>query len=442
MKGKVIIIMLAISALLLLGLGPHILEIIPDTRKIVYNFESPNIVVSEGETIAIKYTAEPGVTSISRAVFFKLSRNPGSYLVGTSRTLTCNDEEWVNKVLVESNGKDWVNGKCAIGGIDGPIYLLLKVMSGGDAEFAYGGILATSDSYKFTTSGTANSVDNLAFSVLGSTAGVNAWYQYFPLRSWLNYKFGFAIEFKIPDSPTFNALEGGILRQMPSGYRPPTAGGWAGCIFGFSRTMTMDETQWCRMGWLQRNHGPTMHFGGCSVICQPGETWYLMGKMKTEGLRYVGYGASTDDYPGVKCYHWDDYDNVNDYREMDTIIGFEIYGQTDEPFYADFEWSPVYPEPGEQIQFTDKSHPELVDSWEWAFELGQYSYEQNPTYTFNEIGDYTVTLTAISVHGTPIEVNKEITVDDRELPEEEFEWWWLGLIGLIGVIGLIAFRRF
>jgi PKD repeat protein len=84
---------------------------------------------------------------------------------------------------------------------------------------------------------------------------------------------------------------------------------------------------------------------------------------------------------------------VNDGTDIDTVVKNE-YINVLESFTADFEAYPVSGESPHHVYFFDSS---LINSltWEWDFNNDGTidSYEQNPTYTYNESGNYTVSLT-------------------------------------------------
>ena len=54
---------------------------------------------------------------------------------------------------------------------------------------------------------------------------------------------------------------------------------------------------------------------------------------------------------------------------------------------------------GEVVRFTDESSGD-IDSWSWKFGDGYVSTEQNPSYTYTEGGDYTVSLTVSNEAGS------------------------------------------
>src|SRR5690554_4740197 len=72
---------------------------------------------------------------------------------------------------------------------------------------------------------------------------------------------------------------------------------------------------------------------------------------------------------------------------------------------TDFSVSPLEICVGEEVQFTDLStSSETINGWTWDFGDGSTSADQNPTHTYTNSGDFTVTLTAIDVNGAEPEV--------------------------------------
>ncbi len=65
-----------------------------------------------------------------------------------------------------------------------------------------------------------------------------------------------------------------------------------------------------------------------------------------------------------------------------------------EPYYANFEATPTTGTAPLTVQFTDLSSGEDIWSWEWDFNDDGIidSYEQNPEYTYQDTGSYTVRL--------------------------------------------------
>jgi len=72
---------------------------------------------------------------------------------------------------------------------------------------------------------------------------------------------------------------------------------------------------------------------------------------------------------------------------------------------TDFSASPLEICVGEEVQFTDLStSSETINGWTWDFGDGSTSADQNPTHTYTNSGDFTVTLTANDVNGAEPEV--------------------------------------
>jgi hypothetical protein len=113
----------------------------------------------------------------------------------------------------------------------------------------------------------------------------------------------------------------------------------------------------------------------CPLWFDPEAAWYEVGWLAIQ----PGVGATVDDRLIQVT--------------ADTV---EIaYGQTaPEPPTARFTWSPVNPEPGEAVQFTDTSTG-VVSQWSWDFGDGGSSTEQNPVHTFSGPGTFVV-LQAVS----------------------------------------------
>lgn len=61
------------------------------------------------------------------------------------------------------------------------------------------------------------------------------------------------------------------------------------------------------------------------------------------------------------------------------------------------------------VQFTDASSGQAINSWVWNFGDGATSNEQNPSHVYQNAGTYNVTLTVANASG-PATVNKDVTV--------------------------------
>jgi PKD repeat protein len=66
---------------------------------------------------------------------------------------------------------------------------------------------------------------------------------------------------------------------------------------------------------------------------------------------------------------------------------------------ADFSGQPVSGEMPLNVQFTDESTGE-INQWQWDFGDGETSTLQNPSHTYSQAGDYTVSLEVIGTGGT------------------------------------------
>ncbi len=74
------------------------------------------------------------------------------------------------------------------------------------------------------------------------------------------------------------------------------------------------------------------------------------------------------------------------------------------------------------VKFTD--HSENATQWNWDFEDGNTSTEQNPEHTYYEVGDFTVDLTVSNANGTASKTQKitvyEGPIEEKILPVADF----------------------
>ena len=89
-----------------------------------------------------------------------------------------------------------------------------------------------------------------------------------------------------------------------------------------------------------------------------------------------------------------------------------------EPLIPDFTGTPVSGTAPLTIQFSDASTGPL-DHWEWDFGDGNTSYKQNPLYTYNQSGSYTVKLDLSNASGELATITKKdyITVEPPQIPD-------------------------
>lgn len=106
-------------------------------------------------------------------------------------------------------------------------------------------------------------------------------------------------------------------------------------------------------------------------------------------------------------------------KEIITItFGFDgvIYAfnslSTYQALTADFSYEPTSPTTEDLIQFTDLSisNEGTIISWNWDFDDGNISTEANPTHTYAQTGDYTVTLTVTDDTDATDSISKTIHV--------------------------------
>jgi PKD repeat protein len=69
------------------------------------------------------------------------------------------------------------------------------------------------------------------------------------------------------------------------------------------------------------------------------------------------------------------------------------------PPVANFTGSPTSGEVGQSVSFLDASTGGTPTGWNWSFGDSTYSELQNPTHTFNTVGNYTIQLNASNTYG-------------------------------------------
>jgi len=115
-------------------------------------------------------------------------------------------------------------------------------------------------------------------------------------------------------------------------------------------------------------------------------------------------------YNELGAYNWtihasDMLGNINVYGGNFTVTFFPE---------ANFSYLPVSPTDLEEVYFTDLSGDSngMVVNWTWDFGDGNVSYIQNPSHTYENDGQYNVTLTVTDNDGAADTVTKEITVSN------------------------------
>jgi PKD repeat protein len=84
---------------------------------------------------------------------------------------------------------------------------------------------------------------------------------------------------------------------------------------------------------------------------------------------------------------------------------------------AGFSYSPLDPDVSELITFTDESSDSdgSIVNWDWDFGNGDTSTDQHPTYSYDEEGLYTVTLTVEDNEGAIASYSELIIVSDYDV---------------------------
>lgn len=144
------------------------------------------------------------------------------------------------------------------------------------------------------------------------------------------------------------------------------------------------------------------------------------------------YDHSTDVDGFISSWYWDfgdgtnstiqntthQYTNSGDFLVCLTVKdndgGFDMICDTvsiqnREP-YANFTFSPKIPNQTDTIIFTDLSTDidGNIDTWEWDFDDGNFSSEQNPTYQYGTSGIYYVTLTVTDDDGDTSTISRRV----------------------------------
>ena len=115
-----------------------------------------------------------------------------------------------------------------------------------------------------------------------------------------------------------------------------------------------------------------------------------------------------------------------------TLTAYNAYGSdveqkvdfitvtTPPPPVAQFSGSPTSGTVPLTVSFTDQSTNNPT-SWSWDFGDGGTSTAQNPAYTYNATGTYTVTLTAYNAYGSDVEQKVDyITVSEQGVSEKSY----------------------
>ena len=127
--------------------------------------------------------------------------------------------------------------------------------------------------------------------------------------------------------------------------------------------------------------------GGTSTAQNPSHTYNAAGTYTVE-LTVTGPGGS----------------------DTETKVDYITVTSGPEPPVAEFVGSPTSGTVPLTVNFTEQSTGD-IDSWSWTFGDGGTSTDQNPSHTYNNAGDYTVSLTVTGPGGSDTETKTDyITV--------------------------------
>lgn len=186
---------------------------------------------------------------------------------------------------------------------------------------------------------------------------------------------------------------------MPSDGRLEVSAGWYPC----GPKETCDEMG--SDGGVATVSGSSLSFG--ATVTQSGELQISLSGATWEE------GVDTDTQDGSES--GDDPSDSNDNGSSS-----ENPGPSNAPPNASFSWSDT--RTSGEIEFYDSSTDDNeVVSWEWKFGDGASSDERHAVHTYDEPGDYEVTLTVSDQEGATDSISKMITVEGKP-PNAGFSW--------------------
>jgi PKD repeat protein len=117
------------------------------------------------------------------------------------------------------------------------------------------------------------------------------------------------------------------------------------------------------------------------------------------GYANIAYGCNSLGTRDVTWVHAADWVEDPDYPIPDLLV------------FSNFDYSPKYVHPGDEIDFTDSSQGNIV-LWQWDFDGDGIidSNKRNPTKTYDQEGEYQVTLTVTNQDGISNSLSKKIGV--------------------------------
>ncbi len=184
-----------------------------------------------------------------------------------------------------------------------------------------------------------------------------------------------------------------------------------------------------RVNWAETENGLSIVQGGSSGSPIFDSNGLIVGDL-TGGYDYNSCENPSPAFYGKIWYAWDMNGTTAATRLKDWLdpnesgimklpgVNWEI-----QPPIADFEADQTLIEQGQQVYFTDLSHP-AIQSWEWVFEGGipETSDEQDPgPILYTETGTYLVSLTVTNADGSDTEIKSDyITVEQASPPTADF----------------------
>ncbi|MCU4754374.1 PKD domain-containing protein [Halobacteria archaeon AArc-curdl1] len=153
---------------------------------------------------------------------------------------------------------------------------------------------------------------------------------------------------------------------------------------------------------------------------------------------------STDQYSSIETVVWDFGDGTTTDTQNPTHLfeepgTYEItqtvedeHGATDtetvtveveSALQAEFSYGPLQPEVDEEIEFADESGNEYakIETVEWSFGDGTTASEPDPVHSFDEPGEYNVSLSATDEYGAVDTFWVEVIVPEESMTWEEYQ---------------------
>ncbi|NIN65976.1 MAG: PKD domain-containing protein [Anaerolineae bacterium] len=225
------------------------------------------------------------------------------------------------------------------------------------------------------------------------------------------------------------------FQVSPTGTSHHGSGEWDGTFFGHSSFATQPvavDTNGFRRPPAEDASQDVIGFMGSSGVAYPypftAEWKRPLSSGDADDLIYVADGTTTYNFFATTDSNGGGSSGGNiNHLEMTNLNTMRIApGEVpNEPPTAAFDWSPLTPQEGASVSFTDLSTdpdgPEDIVSWSWEFGDGGTSVAQHPTHTYADDDVYTVNLTVTDSAGNSDKASASITVLDVD-PVADFTW--------------------